>query len=236
MEYNTSRDHLIIPEYGRHVQGMIQRAKEIADPKERQAFVERVVDLVVQMNAQSKNIEDFREKVWKHVFRIANFEIDVIPPGGEVPTPEDVFKKPDQVAYPHKEIRYRHYGYNVQTLIQKAIAMEEGPKKEAFTYIIASYMKLAYQTWNKEHFVSDDVVLSDLEALSQGKLSLHESTTLADPALAQQQFPQQHQQRSKGKQQGQYRNNKQKYQGKGGSGSGSSSSGGGYKRKRNKRK
>lgn len=98
MEYNTSRDNLIIPEYGRHVQGMIDFAKTIEDPGKRQAFVEKVVNLVVQMNAQNKNIDDFREKVWKHVFRIGEFELDVLPPSGHAPTREEMFKNPN--AFP----------------------------------------------------------------------------------------------------------------------------------------
>jgi len=215
MEYNTSRDHLIIPEYGRHVQGMINHAKTIENPQERQAFAEKIVNLVVQMNAQNKNTEDFREKVWKHIFRIAHFELDVLPPGGDIPSPEDINKKPERIPYPQKSIHYRHYGFNVQKLVEKANAMEDEEKKAAFAHVIASYMKLAYQTWNREHFVSDDVVIADLEALSEGQLALSEDTVLAQLSPD----------KSRSKSQG---HRKQKYQGKGGSG--------GYKRKRNKRK
>ena len=229
MDYNTSRDFLIIPEYGRHVQGMIQYAVTIENPQERQAFVEKVVNLVVQMNAQNKNAEDFREKVWKHVFRIANFKLDVLPPSGVAPNPEDLIKKPDRVPYPQKSIRYRHYGFNVQKLVETAKAMEDGPKKDAFSFVIASYMKLAYKTWNKEHYVSDDVIISDLEAISEGQLSVN------DDAAALDTFSQQGARQNKGYQgsgQHQQRSGKQKFQGKGGGGNG-----GGFKRnKRNKRK
>ena len=226
MEYNTSRDYLIIPEYGRHVQGMIEFAKTIEDPGKRQAFVEKVVNLVVQMNAQNKNMDDFREKVWKHVFRIGKFELDVLPPNGHAPTPEEMFKKPERVSYPQKSIHYRHYGYNVQKLVEKARGMEDDAKKDAFAYVIASYMKLAYQTWNREHYVSDDVVIADLEALSEGHLSLHEDTELEH-------IPQD---RSKGKSQGQHhqQGRKQKYH-QGGKGNGGGG-GGGFKRKRKNRK
>jgi hypothetical protein len=205
---------------------MIQHAKSIADPRERQAFIERVVNLVVQMNAQNKNPEDYREKVWKHVFLIANFELDVIPPGGVVPTKEDLQKKPDRVPYPQKQINYRHYGYNVQQMVESAREMEAGPKRDAFAFVIANYMKLAYRTWNREHFVSDDVILADLEALSEGELSLHQDTTL-DQHVYQDPKKQGYYQQKSG--------SKQKYQQKGGSG-GSNSGSGGYKRKRNKQR
>ncbi|MBK6905347.1 MAG: DUF4290 domain-containing protein [Saprospirales bacterium] len=235
MDYNTSRDFLIIPEYGRHVQGMIQHAITIQNPQERQAFVEKVVNLVVQMNAQNKNVEDYREKVWKHIYKIAHFQLDVLPPSGHIPTPEELIKKPERVPYPQKAIHYRHYGFNVQRLVETARAMEDGPKKEEFAFVIASYMKLAYRTWNKEHYVSDDVIISDLEALSEGQLSVREDLVL-DQFAQLDTRPKQphghHQQRSGGK---------QKYQGKGGGGGGGgngSGGGGGFKRnnKRNKRK
>lgn len=228
MEYNTSRNQLIIPEYGRHVQEMLRHAITIQDPRERQAFAEKVVNLVVQMNAQSKNIDDFRDKVWKHVFRITHFELDVLPPNGVIPNPEDLVKKPERVPYPQKDIQYRHYGSSVQKMIEKAVAMEDSQKKEAFAFVIASYMKLAYRTWNKEHYVSDDVIISDLEALSKGRLSLHEDTALMEQQPGQQNM----QQRPKSKQQGGY-HSKQKYQQNKGS---SSNGSGNYKRKRNKRK
>ena len=84
------------------------------------------------------------------------------------------------MPYPATATRFRHYGNNIQALIQKAIAMPEGPKREGFVEVIASYMKLAYKTWNKEHFVSDDVVKDDLEILSDGQLELHEGHNSLD--------------------------------------------------------
>ena len=175
MAYNSERDNLIIPEYGRHVQNLVEEAKQIENPGERQVFVERIVDLMMQIHPQSRNVEDYIDKLWKHVFRISNYELeDVVPPNGATPTAEDAAKRPDMISYPESEAKFRHYGHNVQHLIKKAIEMPEGPKRDGFVAVIASYMKLAYRTWNKEHFVSDEVVKSDLESLSGGKLVLKE--------------------------------------------------------------
>ncbi len=178
MEYNSEREELIIPEYGRNIQKLIDHAKAIEDPGLRQHFVERVVDLMQQMNPQSRNLDDYREKLWKHVFRIAQYELDVVPPNGKKPSSEEAVKKPDPIDYPQSEPRFRHYGSNVQRLIKKAIAMDPGPKREGFVRVIGSYMKLAYRTWNKEHFVSDEVIKNDLEALSNGQLVLDEETSI----------------------------------------------------------
>lgn len=180
MEYNSAKEELTIPEYGRNIQELIKHAKTIEDPKYRQAFVERVVDLMLQMAPQSRNMEDYREKLWKHVFRIADYELDVMPPNGDRPTKEEAQKRPEMIPYPVTEARYRHYGHNVQVLIKKALSMEPGEKRDGFVRTIGSYMKLAYRTWNKEHYVSDDVIKEDLRSLSNGVLSLDEDESISN--------------------------------------------------------
>ncbi len=142
MEYNSDRELLIMPEYGRNVQLLVNHAKTIEDPEYRQAFVERLIELMYQMNPQNKNVEDYRVKLWKHVFQIAQFDLDVVPLLGDIPTEEDARKKPDRVSYPHNDTRFRHYGHNVQKLIEKALQMEEGPIREGFLNVIGSYIKL----------------------------------------------------------------------------------------------
>ncbi|MCB9266617.1 MAG: DUF4290 domain-containing protein, partial [Lewinellaceae bacterium] len=178
MEYNSAREDLIIPEYGRNVQKLINHAKTIEDPAFRQKFVEAVVDLMQQMHPQSRNIDDYRDRLWKHVFRIAKYELDVTPPSGQKPRPEDSRKRPEKVDYPVMEAKFRHYGHNVQQLIKKALSMPEGPKRDGFVAVIGSYMKLAYRTWNKEHYVSDDIIKGDLESLSNGQLSLDDNASI----------------------------------------------------------
>lgn len=178
MEYNSSKEELIIPEYGRNVQNMINYAKTIEDDRFRQAFVEKVVDLMMQMHPQNRSAEDFKEKLWKHVFVIANYDLNVTPPFGHKPSPEDAHKKPDVIPYPQSETKFRHYGTNVQRLVAKAISMPPGRKRDAFVAVIGAYMKLAYKTWNKELYVSDEVIKADLAALSHGLVTMHEDAPL----------------------------------------------------------
>ena len=178
MDYNSNREFLTIPEYGRNVQKLIKHAKTIEDKEFRQAFVERIVGLMQQMHPQNGNLEDYREKLWKHVFKIADYELDVDPPGGEKPTREESDRRPEGIPYPVVEAKYRHYGHNVQQLIKKALSMPEGPKREGFTQAIASYMKLAYKTWNKEHYVSDEIVKADIVSLSNGELHIAEDKNI----------------------------------------------------------
>ena len=178
MEYNSSRELLVIPEYGRHIQKMVRYARTIENADERQAYVEQIAKLMMQMHPQNRNLEDYRDKIWKHLFRIAEYDLDVLPPSGHKPTPEEGRKKPQTVPYPAKGHKFRHYGHNVLTMIDKALAMEDGPKKDGFVQVIGSYMKLAYKTWNREHYVSDHIIIEDLATLSGGKLIPIEDASL----------------------------------------------------------
>ena len=178
MTYNSSRSLLIMPEYGRNIQKLVRHIKAIEDREERQAYAEQVVKLMMQMNPQNKSIEDNREKLWKHLFRIAEYDIDIKAPLSEMPTSDDEVKRPDMVEYPKSEAKFRHYGSNVQKLIKKAVSMEDPAKQSGFVTVIGSYMKLAYRTWNREHYVSDEVIKSDLESLSEHQLKIDDSTSL----------------------------------------------------------
>ncbi|GIV31410.1 MAG: hypothetical protein KatS3mg029_0761 [Saprospiraceae bacterium] len=206
MEYNSSKEPLIIPEYGRNIQNLIKYCKTIEDKKLRQAVAERIIILMEQINPNHRNIEDYEDRLWRHFFKIADYDIDVVPPSGVVPTREESVKKPDKIPYPKKDAQFRHYGSNVQKLIEKAIAMEDGPKKQAFVEVIASYMKLAYKTWNREHFVNDEQIIEDLEHLSKGKLKVPKGADL-DNLHKQLQLQQQQQQQQRNRN-GKRHNNK----------------------------
>lgn len=176
--YNTSHEHLIMPEYGRNVQQLVRHAQRIEDPVYRQQFCEEIIDLIQQLYPQAKNVEDYRSKLWQHLFHIAKYNLDVVTPTGVVPTPETARKKPERVPYPQQDTRFRHYGNNLHKLILRARDMEEGPIKDGFVHTIGSYMKLAYKTWNREHYVSDEVIKIDLDILSNGRLSLEENSRI----------------------------------------------------------
>jgi len=179
MEYNSQKENLIIPEYGRNVQQLVKHALTIEDRAERQDFVERIIRLMMQMHPQNKNMEDYKQKLWRHVFRISDFKIDVDPiEGMEVPTADNSYVKPDALGYPDAVARFRHYGKNVQRMITRALEMEDLEKRGRYAAVIGNYMKLAYRTWNIEHYVSDEVIVQDLEALSDGRIKL--STDLLD--------------------------------------------------------
>ena len=184
LEYNSQAEKLVIPEHGRHVQQLIRHVHKIEDKAERQQFAEQVIRLMHQMNPHNKNVSEYRNRLWKHFFTIAGHEVDVTPPNGLEIEPPKANKRPDRVEYPYHDEKFRHYGLNVKSLIKKAIEMEEGPIKDGFVETIASFMKMAYKNWNREHYVSDEIVLEDLKVMSGGKLSVPENTSLDTLAKA----------------------------------------------------
>ncbi len=178
MSYNSELEGLIMPEYGRNVQQLVRYAQTIQNDDYRQSFCEEIINLIQRLYPQSRNIEDYREKLWKHLFQIAKYKLNATTPSGIVPTPEDLKKKPQPVAYPKNETKFRHYGSNIRKLIDKAIQTEDEDVRDGLVNTIGSYMKLSYKTWNREHFISDDVIKRDLDTLSDGKLVLEDGNSL----------------------------------------------------------
>ncbi|MEP7195069.1 MAG: DUF4290 domain-containing protein [Saprospiraceae bacterium] len=176
--YNTQESELIMPEYGRNVQQLVNVCKNIEDEEERQGFAESIVELMHIITPYNRNYEEHRKKLWHHFFRIANYSINVLPPNGMEISRELDFVKPERVIYPTSTDRYRHYGAYVNQMIIKAKSMEDLEKKQAFAIIIASYMKTAFRNWNKEHYTSDESIKDDLANMSNGALLIGKDVVL----------------------------------------------------------
>jgi len=178
MQYNSQREDLKIPEYGRHVQRLIQHIKTVEDRDLRQKLAEGMVDRMLGMSSNEKKSQDYSDKMWTHMLKIADWELDVdVPEGVEKTKPAPVQADQKRVDYPNPVKKYRHYGKYIQDLIDKALEMEEGEKKQEFVRIIGSYMKTAYKQWNKDSYVNDDSVLEDIKIITKGKLSLSEDAS-----------------------------------------------------------
>lgn len=192
--YNTAKEPLLISEYGRMVQELLRQNNDIPEGPERQRYVNRVVKLMLQMQPQIREQEDYKARLWKHAIRIAG-ELGVEIPEGIDVTPKEETEQSEKMPYPAVKMKWKHYGRNVQQLVAKAIAMEEGPEKEYTIKIIAYYMKVAYVSWNRSsNFVTEEVIRTDLYEMSEGKLVLSPTVTLGNPKDGQ---PAQHDDRKK---------------------------------------
>lgn len=168
MEYNTTRNHLIMREYGRHIQKMIDYVITIEDVEKRQKNAQALIELMGFLNPHLKNVEDFRHKLWDHLFLISDFKLDVESPY-PIPTRETLKSKPHPLPYPKKYPRYSHLGKNLELVIKKALKEDSQEKRSGFANSIAYYMKLAYNTWHKE-LVHDDAIRSELNNITDGQL------------------------------------------------------------------
>lgn len=168
MEYNTTRNKLLMPEYGRNVQKMVDHLLKIEDREKRSKYAAAIVELMGTLNPQLKTIEDYKHKLWDHLHQIADFKLDVDAPY-PAPTAEELQRKPDPLPYPQMSITHRHFGKNLNSLIEKAMAEENDEKRQSLTQLIGYYMKLAYINWHREP-VHDDMIRNELSVITEGKL------------------------------------------------------------------
>lgn len=173
LEYNTEREHLIIPEYGRHMQKMINYAKSIEEKEERNKVAKAIISVMGNMQPHLRDVPDFQHKLWDQLFIMANFELDVDSPY-EKPTKELLEERPEPLKYPQNFPKYRFYGNNIKTMIDVANTWEEGDLKEALKFTIANHMKKCFLNWNKDT-VDDAVIFNHLYELSEGKINLKDS-------------------------------------------------------------
>ena len=173
LEYNTEREHLIIPEYGRHMQKMINYAKTLETKEERNKVAKGIIAVMGNMQPHLRDVPDFQHKLWDQLFIMSNFELDADSPY-EIPTKEIYEERPDPLKYPQNFPKYRFYGNNIKTMIDVANTWEDGELKEALTYTIANHMKKCFLNWNKDT-VEDAVIFSHLFELSGGKIDLKNS-------------------------------------------------------------
>ena len=173
LEYNAERTPLIIPEYGRHLQKLIDQATDIENRDERNKAAKYIIQVMGSLNPHLRDVPDFQHKLWDQLFIMSDFRIDVDSP---YPTPtRDVLQlRPDPLAYPQNFPKYRFYGNNIQYMINVAIGWEDSELKDALIKVIANHMKKSFLSWNKDT-VTDAVIFEHLYEMSDGKLNLMES-------------------------------------------------------------
>lgn len=180
MEYNTARNHLIMKEYGRNVQRMIEYIMTLEDREHRQQQVSAVIELMGILQPHLRNVEDFRHKLWDHLFLVSDFKLDVDSPY-PIPTKEELRARPERLPYPKKHPRHRHFGKNLERVIDKALETENPEMKDGFVQVIGNYMKLAYGNWHKEN-VHDDAIRAELSSITKGELQYYPTSGNANPA------------------------------------------------------
>ncbi|MBF8965207.1 DUF4290 domain-containing protein [Pontibacter sp. FD36] len=171
MEASTTfKQDLLLREYGRNVQDLVNHILSVEDRSERTRLSHLLVNLMAKLNPQLRDTQDFQQKLWNHLYVMSGSKLDV-----DAPYPlsamEYLNDKPQPMEYPLSTPRYKHYGQNVELLIQRATEIEDDQEREAATISIGKLMKTLYRSYNKDS-ITDDVILNDIQQISKGKLNL----------------------------------------------------------------
>jgi len=173
LEYNSQRSHLIIPEYGRHLQKLIDQATAIEDREIRNKAAKYIISVMGSLNPHLRDVPDFQHKLWDQLFIMSDFKLDVDSPY-PIPSKDILTQKPERLKYPQNFPKYRFYGNNIKYMIDVANSWEESDLKNALVKVIANHMKKSYLSWNKDT-VTDEIIFQHLLELSDGKLNLSKS-------------------------------------------------------------
>ncbi len=176
MDYNTQRDKLILPEYGRNVQKMIEQVKAIPDREKRNEQIRAVVQVMGILNPQMKETADYKQKLWDHMQMIAGFDIDIDSPY-PVPEPKDFASKPEPIPIEKTPVKAACYGRNIENMINLIATREDDETKTEMIRMLALYMRQQYLIWNKDS-VADETIFADMERLSQERLKVPEGMQL----------------------------------------------------------
>lgn len=169
-DYNTSRKKLILPEYGRNIQKMINHILQIEDREERNKAANTIIGIMGNLNPHLRDIGDFKHKLWDHLAIISDFKLDIDSPY-ELPTREKLDEKPNTIDYTQADLKFKHYGKSLQLMLKKAAEMEEGEERKYLIELLANHMKKAYLTWNREA-VEDEQIFTDMKEITGGKIDL----------------------------------------------------------------
>ncbi|WP_299823504.1 DUF4290 domain-containing protein [uncultured Pontibacter sp.] len=171
MEASTSfKQDLLLREYGRNVQDLVNYISKVEDRSERTRLSQLLINLMAKLNPQLRDTQDYQQKLWNHLFVMSGSTLDV-----DAPYPlsamEYLNDKPQRMEYATETPAFKHYGTNVELLIEKATELQDEKEREAAIVSIGKLMKTLYRSYNKDS-ITDDVILNDIRQLSKGKLNM----------------------------------------------------------------
>jgi len=174
LDYNTQLKRLELPEYGRNIQRMVDYALTLEDKEERKRCVQTIISIMGNLFPHLRDVPDFKHKLWDHLAIMSDFKLDIEYPY-EIIRKENLYSKPEKIPYDTHRIKIKHYGHTLEEMIDKAVAMEDGPERTRLIQLMANHMKKSILTWNRDA-VDDQKIFDDLRTLSDGKIDVNEET------------------------------------------------------------
>lgn len=181
MEYNTTRGMLMLPEYGRNVQNMIMHAMDLRDRDERNRAAQAIIEVMGQLNPHLRDVDDYRHKLWTHLFVMSDFALDVDSPY-EIPERESLVERPKIMGYPTSKIRFGHYGQYTQKILELSTEVTDPDEREYLKSSMSNFMKYQYLAYNNAA-VENNVIANQLKELSKGDLELDNPDELVSTNL-----------------------------------------------------
>lgn len=188
MDYNTQREKLLMPEYGREVQAMVQHAISLPTKEERQRCAEKIVETMARMVPQNGDRTEHNQKLWDHLAFISQFKLDIDYPV-DVSNAAKIVSRPEPIAYPAQDIPVRHYGKMIFETFEKLKTMPAGEERDALVRMIANQMKRDLITWGHGSN-NEERVASDLARFTDGVIQLDLDTFAFDKTIGKE-MPQQ---------------------------------------------
>jgi hypothetical protein len=169
IDYNSQRSDLIIPEYGRNIQRMVEFAVTIKSRELRNQVAQAIINVMGQLFPHLRDVEDYKHKLWDHIFIMSDFKLDVDSPY-PMPTPEQFEEKPDRIAYSKNDIKYGHYGSILGDVLKQVVNFPEGEDKDRLIVDMGNMLKRMYLV-NSQSSANDEVIKRQIVELSGGKLA-----------------------------------------------------------------
>ena len=179
MKYNTQQNKLILPEYGRNIQSMVNYAMTIEDREERTRCANTIIQIMGNLFPHLRDVEEFNHKLWDHLAVMSDFKLDIDYPY-EIIKEENLFIKPDKVKYQSSKIRYRHYGKLLQNMLEKTVELDESPEKESVISLIANHMKRSYIKMTNENDIDNDKICKDIREYTNNKIIIEPNNLKLD--------------------------------------------------------
>ena len=173
MDYNSNRKKLALPEYGRHIQKMVDHAVTLEDREDRRRCADSIITVMGNLFPHLRDINDFKHKLWDHLAIMSDFKLDIDFPY-TLPERANFLSKPKVVPYNNVRMQYKHYGILIERMIEEAVKMEDGELKDRLIGLTSSHMRKSLLNWNKE-YVTDERIINDIKTISKGRLNANES-------------------------------------------------------------
>lgn len=187
--YNTTRPQLILKEYGRNIQKLVDYICKIEDREQRNRYAHTLVELMRQINPSIKEANEYTQKLWDDLYIMSGYSLEVDSPY-PMPEKELLGKKPKKVEYSRQPVQFKHYGKNVEKLINKALEAEDPEERKAGIIYVGRLMKNFYGVWNKEN-VDNEVILQNMEEISGQKIEDVDIQEIKEKNLFDPAFPRQ---------------------------------------------